>query len=317
VKKKILITGSCGFIMSNLLRNATYRKAQYDLIGVDRVSSSLALNSIYANKAYQFYVGDITDEHFINVLFEMERPDIVLHAAAHTDVDESFKQSIKYVQSNVVGTQVLVNAAIKFGVEKFVYVGTDECYGALQSETEPLWTESSPTVPRNPYSSSKLCGEIVAQTAYRAYSLPVCTTRCSNNYGPRQVGKLIPTVIKCILEKKPIPIYGKGAQIRSWIYVLDHCSALMSVIEKGIPGEIYNICTGQEFSNLEVVQKICNILGGHELITFIEDPRISHDFRYGMESDKIRELGWNHEMKFNDGIRICCDWYKANRYLLK
>lgn len=318
-KQKLLITGSGGFIMSNLIRRMIYEKLQYDIISIDKVTKSSVLNNIYSNKNHTFYIGDIADGHFVNVVFEYERPDIIIHGAAETFVDDSLKDPNKFIHSNVLGTQILISAAVKWGVKNFIYLSSDEVYGQLRNESEPAWKEDAHLNPRNPYSASKAAGELIVRAAYSSFGLPYCITRSSNNYGPRQTSeKLIPKIIKCILEDQKIPIYGKGLQIRDWLHVFDNCAAILKVLEKGNNEEIYNISSNQEFSNIEVVQLICNIMGkGHDLINYIDDPRKgAHDFRYAIDSSKIKTLGWEPSYKFKNGINSTIEWYMNNKFYL-
>lgn len=318
-KKKILCTGTGGFIMGNLVRNAIFNKAPYEFVSIDKICKKSTLNNMYSNKNHTFHIGDIADEHFIDVIFEYEKPDIVLHGAAETFVDDSLKEPNKFIHSNVLGTQVLINAAVKSGIEKFVYLSTDEIYGQLKDDKESSWTEESSPNPRNPYAASKLAGEYLLKAASESFGLNYNITRSSNNYGPRQTPeKLIPKIIKCILEGKKFPIYGKGAQMRDWLHVFDNCAAIMKVVESGKYGETYNISANQEYSNVEVVQLICNAIGkGHDLLEFIEDPRMSHDFRYSISSKKMKELGWEPRWKFKDGIVQCAEWFVNNQFFLK
>ena len=206
-KQKVLVTGSGGFILSNFMRKAIFEKKPYEFVSIDKVTKSSVLNNIYSNKNHSFYIGDIADEHFMNVVFEYERPDIIIHGAAETFVDDSLKDPNKFIHSNVLGTQVLVNTAIKWEVKNFIYISTDEVYGQLKSETDVAWTEESHLNPRNPYSASKAAGEFVVKAAGSSFGLNYCITRSCNNYGPRQTSeKFIPKVIKCIIEDQKIPI---------------------------------------------------------------------------------------------------------------
>lgn len=317
--RKVLITGSGGFIFSNFIRKAIFEKQPYNFISVDKVTKSSVLNNIYQNKSHTFYIGDVADSHFMNVLFEYEKPDIVIHGAAESFVDDSLKDPNKFINSNVLGTQVIINSCVKWGVEKLIYISTDEVYGQLTNDKEIEWTEDSPLNPRNPYSASKAAGELLVKAAHASYGLNYNITRSSNNYGPRQTpDKLIPKIIKCILNGDKIPIYGQGLQLRDWTYVNDNCAAILTILNRGIINETYNISANQEFSNIEVVQKICNIMGkGYNLINFIEDPRKGHDFRYAINCDKIKKLGWNPEFKFKDGLELCTSWYLNNQWFLK
>ena len=316
----ILLTGSTGFIIGNLLRKMIYEKAQYRIVSIDRVSTPAALNNIYQNKNHTFYMGDISDSHFINNVFAYEKPDYVINGAAEASVDASLTDPNSFIKSNCMGIQVLLNAAVKYGVKKFLHVSTDEVYGALNSEEEASWTEESPLNPRNPYAASKACSELLVNAAGTSFGLPYLITRSSNNYGNRQTAdKLIPRVIKCALEDKPIPVYGQGLQIRDWTYVQDNCSGLLKALEDGTINETYNIAANCETSNIEIINRICNLVGkGHKNITFIKDPRgNAHDFRYSVNTDKIRRLGWKPEFSFKDGLENTVNWYMTNQYFLR
>jgi dTDP-glucose 4,6-dehydratase len=315
--KKVLITGTSGFIFSNFIRRAIYEKHPYSFVSIDRIGDKA--NITYEHKSHTFYIADIRDQHIIDKIFQFEKPDIVIHGAAETFVDYSLTDPNSFITSNVLGTQVIINACVKHGVEKLIYISTDEVYGELTSESDVAWTEDSPINPRNPYSAAKASGELLVKAAFTSHGLIYNITRSSNNYGPRQTPeKLIPKAIKCILHEQKIPIYGQGLQIRDWTHVFDNCAAILTVLNQGKPNEVYNISANQEFPNIEVIQKICNAMGkGHELISFIEDPRKGHDFRYSIDSSKIRELGWKPSVKFKDGIIETVEWYKINNWMLK
>jgi dTDP-glucose 4,6-dehydratase len=323
-RKKILITGSCGFILGNFVRKLAYlsnkdpEKYPYTIVSVDRVNTNAA-NSMYYNKSHTFHVADIRDQHIMDTIFQFEKPDIILHGAAETFVDASLTDPNSFVTSNVLGTQVLLNSSVKSGVEKFIYISTDEVYGQLTHESDSPWTEEAELNPRNPYSATKAAGELLVKAAFQSYGLIYNITRSSNNYGPRQTPeKLIPKAIKCVLNEEKIPLYGKGLQIRDWTHVFDNCSALMAVLQKGKNNEIYNISAKQEFPNIEVIQEVCNAMKkGHNLISFIEDPRKGHDFRYAVDTTKIKELGWKPNFKFKDGIVDTIGWYMDNKWFLK
>lgn len=323
-RKKILITGSCGFILGNFVRKLSYlsskdpEKYPYSIVSVDRVNANAA-NSMYYNKSHIFHVADIRDQHIMDTIFQFEKPDIVIHGAAETFVDASLADPNSFVTSNVLGTQVLLNSSIKNEVEKFIYISTDEVYGQLTHESDAPWTEDAELDPRNPYSATKAAGELLVKAAFQSYGLIYNITRSSNNYGPRQTPeKLIPKAIKCILNDEKIPLYGKGLQIRDWTHVFDNCSALMAILQKGKDNEIYNISAKQEFPNIEVIQEVCNAMKkGHNLISFIEDPRKGHDFRYAVDTTKIKELGWKPNFKFKDGIVDAIGWYMDNKWFLK
>lgn len=316
--KKVLITGTCGFIFSNFIRRVVkYDKQPYEFVSIDKVAGNA--NSVYANKNHAFHIADLRDQHIIDKIFQFEQPDIVIHGAAESFVDYSLSDPNSFVTSNVLGTQVVINACVKHKVERLIYISTDEVYGQLTSESDAAWKEDAPLDPRNPYSASKAAGELMVKAAHQSHGLIYNITRSSNNYGPRQTSeKLIPKAIKCIIEDKQIPIYGQGLQIRDWTHVYDNCDAIVTVLNNGKPNEIYNISANQEFPNIEVIQKICNAMGkGHELISFIEDPRKGHDFRYSVDSSKIKELGWKPTYKFKEGIVETVEWYKLNQYFLR
>ena len=316
-KLKIMITGSCGFIFGNFIRKAIYEKHPYSFVSIDRVNAN-TINSMYWNKNHTFHVADIRDQHIIDTIFKFEKPDIVINGAACTHVDNSLTEPNEFVTSNVLGTQVLINASLKYGVEKFIQISTDEVMGQLTDEQSPAWTEDDPTNPRNPYSATKLASELLVKAAHETHGLTYNITRSANNYGPRQTAdKLIPKIIKCVLEEKPIPIYGQGLQMRDWTHVFDNCSAILKILEKGEPNETYNISANQELSNIEVVQKVCNVMkDGHKLISFSKD-RPGHDFRYSVDSSKIRALGWAPEYTFPNGIQQTVQWYLTNKWFLK
>lgn len=318
MKKKILITGSGGFIFSNFVRRSLFENNKYNIISIDRVEESSILNNIYTNKSHTFFIGDITDSHLLNIIFKTERPDIVIHGAAYTHVDNSIKDNIPFIKSNVQGTQSIIDVCLKYDVEKLIYISTDEIYGHLSDESEPSWKETSALNPRNPYSASKAAGELLVQAAGHTHGLKYIITRSSNNFGPRQSpDKLIPKIIRNVLRNEKVPIYGKGEQVRDWIFVQDKCDAILTLIERGVDNNIYNISAGNEVSNVEMFQNICNTLGkGHELLEFVED-RPGHDFRYSVNSDKLRDLGWSPKFKFKQGLLETANWYINNQWFLK
>jgi dTDP-glucose 4,6-dehydratase len=315
----ILLTGSCGFIASNLTRKARYEKWPYRIVAIDKIANRLVINNIYEAKNHQFYIGDIADDHFVDLIFEMEKPDVVLHMAAESHVDLSLKDPYKFIHSNVLGTQVLVKASVKYGVKKFVMVSTDEIYGSLQNENDPLWAEDSPPNPRNPYSASKLSAEYIVRAAGNSFGLNYCITRSSNNYGPRQTpDKFIPKIIKCIINETKMPVYGQGLQMRDWLHVNDNCAALMKIVDAGKSGEIYNISANQEYRNIEVLHEVCKIMNKktEDVIEWVAD-RPGHDFRYGIDSGKVRQLGWAPTVKFKQGLVDTVDWYMRNKFLIQ
>lgn len=314
-KQKILLTGSAGFIGANFVRKIFFDKFPYELFSVDKITNSFLMNNIYQHKLHEFWLADICDEHIMNKIFEYVRPDIIIHMAAESSVDKSINSPTVFVNSNILGTQILVNLAIKYNIKKFIYISTDEVYGALKTANDPIWSEDAPLQPQNPYSASKAAAEMLVQAAGNTHNLPFIITRSCNNYGWRQTpDKLIPRVIKCILEDVSIPIYGKGEQIRDWIHTIDNCAAILKILENGKIGEVYNISANQEYTNIEVVNKIIKIMGKGK-IQFVDD-RLGHDFRYGINSNKLRELNWSPIYKFDNGLEQTIDWYLNNRYFL-
>lgn len=311
--KKILVTGSCGFIFSNFMRKVMREKSPYTFVSVDKVIAPYNRCNVTANRDHNFYMGDIADELFMDNIFSIEKPDIVIHGAAESFVDDSIRSAKPFIHSNVVGTQVMVDMALKHSVERFVYISTDEVYGQL-NVGDPSWTEESPVKPRNPYSASKACGENLVYAANQTHGLNYNITRCCNNYGPSQPPRnLIPKVITSILNEQPIPIHGQGKQMREWIYVEDHCSAIMKIVDSAPMNEIYNIGSGVEKSNLEIVKKIRQLLKQDSAkVNFIKD-RAGHDFRYSVDCSKIKQLGWDIENEFDHGLKKCVNWYLDNR----
>lgn len=309
--KKVLVTGSCGFIFSNFIRKVLVENTEYEFVSVDKLISPNNFRNILKN--HPLHIGDVADVQFMDMVFRLEEPDIVIHGAAESFVDDSIKHAMPFVHSNVLGTQVMVDMAIKHGVEKFLYVSTDEVYGQLKSKEESSWTETSPLNPRNPYSASKAAGELIVRAAHETHDLNYIVTRCCNNYGPRQPPRnLIPKIITCIMKNEKIPIHGRGKQFREWLFVEDHVTAIMKLINSDIINDTYNIGSGMELTNLEMVDKICNAMGkGKHLISFVKD-RPGHDFRYSIDCSKLKNLGWNNQLNFETGIEKCIKWYLDN-----
>jgi len=313
--KKIMITGSCGFILGNFVRKAIYdqkkQSDRYSFVSVDRVNTN-AQNSMYWNLNHKFYPADIRDQHVIDIIFQFEQPDIVIHGAEENDI---LSDNNSLISSNISGTQVIINACIKYKVNKLVYLSTSKVYGELLKETDPSWTEKSIINPKGIYAASKAAAELlIMSTSNLNYNI----VRSCNNYGPRQSSsKLIPKTIKSILENKKMSLYGQGQHLREWMYVADHCSALMSIIEKGENNQIYNVSTNYEFSNLEVVNEVFRAMGS-ETADFVEFiPNNLSIFRSSINSDKIRNIGWKPSYKFKDGIKENVKWFLDNRWFLK
>ena len=316
-RRKVLITGSCGFVLGNFLRKAIYEKLPYQFISVDKVRTD-SPNSMYWNKNHIFYIADVTDQHIMDSIFQLETPDIVIHGAGERSTDKSFKDPNLIINSNVLGTQAILNSCVKYNVEKIVYISTDQVYGQLSSENDTSWKEDDLVNPRNLYAVTKASAEMLIKTACQSSKLNYNILRTSNIYGPRQTAdKLIPKTIKSITNQQDIFVYGQGLQMRDWLHAFDFSSALISILNKGVNNEIYNISSGQEFTNIEVIQKVCNSMeSGYNLVRFVED-RPLNDFRYSMNSSKIRNLGWKPQFKLSEGIHQSVEWYKFNQWFIK
>lgn len=311
--KKILLTGSAGFIFTNFLRYALEHNI-YNIVGVDKLVEQHNVNNILAGQS--LYIADIADAHIMDRIFKVEKPEIVIHAAAESNVDSSLSNALPFQRSNVLGTQVMVDMALKYNIERFIYISTDEVYGQLKSIMDASWIEdNSIPAPRNPYSISKYSGELIVKAAHDIHGLQYNITRCSNNYGKRQIFRnLVPKIITSILSDQPVPIHGSGTQYREWLYVEDNCSAVLKIIESAPPNETYNIGSGIEKSNIEMVLAISNIMGIEPNIKHVKD-RASHDFRYSVDTSKIRALGWNPTHDFDSAIKETVEWYIENKHI--
>lgn len=268
------------------------------------------------NPNFRFVKGDIADKEFVENLFEEEKPDIVVNFAAESHVDRSIEDPGIFLKTNIMGTQVLMDACRKYGIKRFHQVSTDEVYGDLPLDRPDLFfTEDTPIHTSSPYSSSKAGADLLVMAYYRTYGLPVTITRCSNNYGPYHFPeKLIPLMIINALHDKPLPVYGEGINVRDWLYVEDHCKAIDLILQKGRVGEVYNIGGHNEMRNIDIVELICDALGKpRSLITHVTD-RKGHDMRYAIDPTKIHnELGWLPETMFRDGIQRTIQWYLNHR----
>ncbi|KRE51051.1 dTDP-glucose 4,6-dehydratase [Paenibacillus sp. Soil724D2] len=312
---KLLVTGGAGFIGSNFVIYMLNKYPDYQIVNVDSLTYAGNLENlrqVQEHPNYTFVKADIADPEAVNELFQ-QGIDIVVNFAAESHVDRSILDPGIFVKTNVVGTQVLLEAAKAHQVSKFVQVSTDEVYGSL-GETG-LFTESTPLEPNSPYSASKAGGDLLVRAYHETFGLPVNITRCSNNYGPYQFPeKLIPLIISNALSDKPLPVYGDGLNIRDWLYVEDHCSAIDLVIHMGKNGEVYNVGGNNERTNLQIVRTILQELGMTEsLITYVQD-RLGHDRRYGIDATKITaELGWQPKYHFETGIQETIRWYLDNQ----
>ena len=315
---KILVTGAAGFIGSNFVFHMRKAHPEYDIIALDSLTYAGNLETlapVMEEDHFTFVRCDITDRDGVRKVFEEHHPDVVVNFAAESHVDRSIEDPGVFLRTNILGTQVLMDACREFGIQRFHQVGTDEVYGDLPLDRPDLFfTEQTPLHTSSPYSSSKAGADLLAMAYHRTYGLPVTISRCSNNYGPYQFPeKLIPLMIANALADKPLPVYGTGENVRDWLYVEDHCRAIDMILENGKVGEVYNIGGHNERSNLDVVKTILKQLGKPEsLITFVGD-RKGHDLRYAIDPSKIHgELGWLPETKFDDGIRQTIDWYLNN-----
>lgn len=316
---KILVTGGAGFIGSNFVYYELDNYPNDEVICLDKLTYAGNLETLKVamkNPKFKFVKGDIADRAFVDELFASEKPDVIVNFAAESHVDRSIENPEIFLQTNVIGTSVLMDACRKYGNIRYHQVSTDEVYGDLPLDRPDLFfTETTPLHTSSPYSASKASADLLVQAYYRTYKLPVTISRCSNNYGPYHFPeKLIPLMIANALNDKKLPVYGKGENVRDWLYVEDHCSAIDLIIRKGKVGEVYNIGGHNERTNLEVVKTIIKELGKSEdLIEFVTD-RPGHDRRYAIDPTKIHnELGWLPATKFDDGIKKTIDWYLTHK----
>lgn len=315
----IIVTGGAGFIGSNFVFYMLRKYPNYRIICVDKLTYAGNLHTlapVMNYKNFRFVKMDICDRVGICRLFEAEHPDMVVNFAAESHVDRSIENPEMFLQTNILGTQVLMDACRKYGILRYHQVSTDEVYGELPLDCPNLFfTEGTPIHTSSPYSASKAGADLLALAYHRTYGLPVTISRCSNNYGPYHFPeKLIPLMIVNALCDKPLPIYGDGQNVRDWLYVEDHCRAIDLIIHKGRAGEVYNIGGHNEMQNIDIVRIICSALGKPEsLITYVPD-RKGHDLRYAIDPSKIHsELGWLPEVNFSDGIQKTIQWYLDNR----
>ena len=308
---KLLVTGGAGFIGSEFVRQAVDKG--YQVAVVDKLTYAGDLERLKeVEDKITFYKADITNREFIEHIFKTEKPDVVVHWAAESHVDRSILDASPFIETNVKGTQVLLDVSKENDIKQFINIATDEVYGELGEEGQ--FYEDTPLIPNSPYSVSKASADMLGRAYYKTYGLPVITVRPSNNYGWWQYPeKLIPVVILKALNDEPIPVYGTGQNVREWLFVSDCAEAVFQIMEKGKEGEIYNVGSGEERRNIEVVKAILSLLNKPEdLITFVKD-RPGHDFRYSLNTDKIeREIGWKAKVKFEEGIEKTVKWYLDN-----
>lgn len=312
---KILVTGGAGFIGSNFIHYMLDKHPEDSIVNYDALTYAGNLNSlkdIENNPSYLFIKGDICDAEAVNRVMEEHSIDTVVHFAAESHVDRSIDDASAFVRSNVLGTGVLLDAALKKNITRFIHVSTDEVYG---STLDGSFTESDNLNPSSPYSASKAGSDLLARAYHTTFHLPVVITRCTNNFGPYQYPeKLIPRFVTNLLQDKKVPVYGTGQNIRDWLYVLDHCSAIDFVLRHGEAGEVYNIGGGNEWSNLEITERILESLGKERsMIEFVQD-RPGHDLRYSLDTAKLRSMGWSPAYTFEEALRETVRWYVENEW---
>ena len=317
MSKNILVTGGAGFIGSNFIFYMQKKHPDYRLVCLDALTYAGNLHTLDDARCdnFRFVLGSITDRELVFSLFEEEKFDAVVNFAAESHVDRSIEDPEVFLRTNILGTQVLLDATNKFGVPRYHQVSTDEVYGDLPLDRPDLFfTEDTPIHTSSPYSASKASADLLVMAYHRTFKTPVTISRCSNNYGPYQFPeKLIPVMIANALADKQLPVYGEGLNVRDWLYVDDHCKAIDMILENGRIGEVYNIGGHNEKANIEVVKTIIKAVGKDEsLITYVTD-RPGHDMRYAIDPEKIKnELGWYPETLFNEGIQKTIKWYLEN-----
>ena len=316
---KLFVTGGAGFIGSNFIYHWLEKHPEDRVVCLDKLTYAGNLSTLseaLKNPNFRFTKTDICDRAAVFSLFEEEKPDVVVNFAAESHVDRSIENPQVFLETNILGTAVLMDACRKFGIGRYHQVSTDEVYGDLPLDRPDLFfTEKTPLHTSSPYSSSKAAADLLVLAYHRTYGLPVTITRCSNNYGPYHFPeKLIPLMIINALNDKPLPVYGEGINVRDWLYVEDHCEAIDAVLHGGRVGEVYNVGGHNEMRNIDIVKLICKALGKPEsLITHVTD-RKGHDMRYAIDPTKIHEeLGWLPKTRFADGIQKTIAWYLANR----
>lgn len=315
----IIVTGGAGFIGSNFVFHMLQAHPDYRIVCLDKLTYAgnlSTLEPVLQQDNFRFVKADICDRQAVDKLFQEEKPDIVVNFAAESHVDRSIENPGIFLETNIMGTAVLMDACRKYGIQRYHQVSTDEVYGDLPLDRPDLFfTEETPLHTSSPYSSSKASADLLVMAYYRTYGLPVTISRCSNNYGPYHFPeKLIPLMIANALADKPLPVYGNGENVRDWLYVEDHCRAIDLIINNGKVGEVYNVGGHNEKRNIDIVRIICQELGKPEsLIVHVED-RKGHDRRYAIDPAKIhRELGWLPETKFEDGIKKTIKWYLEHK----
>ena len=308
---KILVTGGCGFIGSNFIRHMLKKYPAYKIVNLDKLTycgNPDNLRDIESDNRYYFIKGDICDKKIVNKA--MKDCGFVVHFAAESHVDRSIEDASAFIRTNIQGVYVLLEAAKKHNIKRFIHISTDEVYGSIRKGS---FKETSPLHPNSPYSAAKAGGDHLAMAYYTTFKLPVIVTRSSNNFGPYQYPeKVIPLFITNLLENKKVPLYGDGMNVRDWLYVIDNCSAIDLVLHKGKIGEIYNIGGSFEIPNIELTKIILKNLGKTDKMIYYVSDRLGHDRRYSLDSAKIKKLGWQPSKNFNTAIKETINWYKAN-----
>ena len=312
----ILVTGGCGFIASHFLRYMMNTYPNDSFICLDALTyagNEENIKDLLGDERLMQYVGSICDAKLVESIFATHKPDMVVHFAAETHVDRSIAGPQVFLETNVMGTGILLDACLRHGGVRFHHVSTDEVYGTLPLVEGNPFTESDPLQPTSPYASSKASSDLLALSYYKTYGLPVTVSRCSNNYGTHQYPeKLIPLMIQKAMHDEPLPVYGDGLNVRDWIHVLDHCRGIDAILKKGMPGEVYNIGANEEVANIDLVKRILDCLEkSYELITYVDD-RLGHDRRYAINSGKLRTLGWKPQYTLEDTLREVVEWYRWN-----
>jgi dTDP-glucose 4,6-dehydratase len=312
---KFLVTGGAGFIGSNFIRHMLDTHLDLEIINYDIVTYAGNLDNLKGidkQPRYTFIKGDICDQALVNATLKKFPVDAIVHFAAESHVDRSITDPSAFVKTNVLGTHTLLEAARKHVVPKFIHISTDETYGSIMKGS---FKETDILSPSSPYSASKAGSDLLALSYFRTFHLPVIVTRCTNNFGPYQFPeKLIPLFITNLLEGKKVPVYGTGKNIRDWIHVNDHCRAVEFLLDHGVPGDVYNIGSGHEKTNLEITDKILSLLDKDKsMVEYVTD-RPGHDFRYSLDSSKLRKLGWKPRYSFDDALEEAVTWYRQNAW---
>ncbi|MCX6777206.1 MAG: dTDP-glucose 4,6-dehydratase [Candidatus Micrarchaeota archaeon] len=313
---KLLVTGGAGFIFSNFIRYMLQKYPDYEIINLDkltycgRIENTLDFKN---NKRYRFVKGDVCNRKLVEKL--TRNVDTIIHGAAETHVDRSIIEAGTFVRTDVFGTYSLLEAARKNDVERYIQISTDEVYGSTMKGS---FRETDPLNPSSPYSASKAGADMLVMAYHRTHNLPVMITRSSNNYGPYQFPeKLVPLFVINLLRDKKVPLYGDGLNMRDWLYVTDNCRAIDTVLHKGKIGDVYNIASSEEMTNLGITKMLLRLLGKPEdMIQFVED-RKGHDFRYSIDNSKVRKLGWKPDVSFKAGLKSTVEWYKSNEWWWK